>query len=120
MGAWNFKEKYNINSVTTNQSESVNAMVSRYSGVKGGRMLSLDRAALTMYRLFESFDRIIMRARYRVGENWTLLQILEKKYDLLKDKPILLKPRSQDEIIEYLLTSDIEVKSSVTFFIKDL
>lgn len=117
LGAWKFKKKYNISSVTTNQAESVNAMVARFSGVKGGRLLSIDFAALTMYSLLASFDRQIIRGRYRVGEKWTLLKKLEKKYKM-KHFPIIQDHISQEKILEDLLKSNIEVKESVRIAMK--
>jgi len=92
-------------------------MVARFSGVKGGRILSIDFAALTLYSLLETFDRQIIRGRYRIGEKWTLLKKLEKKYKT-KNYPTVEDHVSQEKTLEDLLKSDIEVKELVRITIK--
>jgi len=83
--------------MTTNQSESLNAMLKRFA--EGGEM-PIDVTALAMYRLFNSFNTQIERARYRVGEDWTLLKELEEVYDVDRDRPQLNEFRSPEKIVD--------------------
>lgn len=66
-------------------------MMQRFSAVRGEKILSLDMAALTLYRLFESFNIQIIRGRYQMGENWTLVDTLFERdeYVLDRDNPTL-------------------------------
>ena len=60
IGRWSFS-KYEVDSVTTNRSESFNRVMKQFTDWKES---AIDVMILILYRLFHSYDTQIMRSRY--------------------------------------------------------
>ena len=101
MGLWAI-QKYGVKSVTTNRSESFNAMVKRFSA---WREAPLDSIILYLYRLFESMNTQITRSRYKIGGDYTLRDHLADQYNADIDCPQLTIVRSPEEIFDDLKNS---------------
>jgi len=113
LGLWNFKEKYKLNTITKNRAQLVSEMVQRFSEINCIRVLSLDLAALAMYRLQESYDTLIIKGRYRLGECWTLIKKLDDEYNIQHDNPFLEEFQTPEQIIDNIVNSEKDVDNLV-------
>ncbi len=116
IGKWSFSH-HGIESVTTNRSESMNALV---AGFFNWKQHPVDCFVVGLRDLFHSFHVQIMRARYKVGEKWTLVDPLANSYDLLKDKPQLTASECTEdeykigeEIVRHIKNAKVTVQSMV-------
>lgn len=97
--------------MTTNQAESMNALMDRFTE---GKQMPIDVAALCMYRLLNSFNAQIERARYRIGENLTLREECADLYgDVEKDRPQLRERRNPIQIVDDAKNAYEEAKKLV-------
>ena len=115
IGRWSFS-KYEVDSVTTNRSESFNRVMKQFTDWKES---AIDVMILILYRLFHSYDTQIMRSRYirylhfyiyfqlivficsryNIGGEHTLCDHLTKTYNLEKDSPQLDEIKTVDQIM---------------------
>ena len=81
-------QRYGRTEITTNQSESLNAVSKR---VNEWKEATIDVMAQSLFELSRFYNREIMRGRYlRTGiSGYTLLEDLNHKYDIDLDKPHL-------------------------------
>lgn len=77
------------------------------------RVLSLDFAALVMYRLLESFDTLVIQGRYRLGECWTLITKLDEEYIMHIDNPFLEEFQTPAQILNNIVNCEKEVENLV-------
>ncbi len=113
LGLWNFKGKYNLNKMTKKRANLLSEMVQRFSEINCVLVLSLDLAALAMYRLLESFDTLVIKGRYRLGECWTLIKNIEEEYNMHRDNPFLEEFQTPEHILDNIVNSEKEVDNLV-------
>lgn len=99
--------------MTKSKSPALHEIIDTFSEISRNRILSLDFASLTIYRLLESFDTLILRGRYRLGECWHLKKTLEKEYNIDIDNPYLEEYSSPEEIIDTIINANEEVAKLV-------
>ena len=86
LGWWSC-QRFKMAKITTNQSESLNAVMKR---LNDWTEVPIDAMATSLFQLTQSYVREIMRGRYLRGvDGYTLLPHLIPLYNLEKDKPIL-------------------------------